>query len=296
MTRMKAWVDRKAHWALLAPFLLLFALFILLPVLAAVGLSFTYFNSIEAPTWAGLQNYLSLLKDPVFMQKILPNTIQFAVIVGPGGFLLSFIMAWLLAQLTRGPRTVLAVILYSPSMIGGVTMAVVWRVIFSSDQAGYLNSLLLSLGAINEPVNWLQSEALLMPIMILVSLWSSMGVGFLAMLSGIINGDREVYEAAYIDGVSNRFQEIVYITIPTMKPQMLFGAVMAIVNTFKTSDIGVQLPGSNPTPQYAGSLIVNHIQDYGLIRHEMGYAAALSVVLLLLIFFSSQVANKLFSE
>ncbi len=294
---MKTWLDKKAHWLLLAPFLILFAIFILLPVLAAVGLSFTYFNTVQPPSFAGLQNYISLMtKDPIFLQKVLPNTFKFAVIVGPGGFILSFFMAWLLAQLTRGPRTVLAVILYSPSMIGGVTMSVVWKVIFSSDQAGYLNSMLLSLGAINEPIKWLQSEKFLMPIMILVSLWSSMGVGFLAMLSGVINGDREIYEAAYIDGVSNRFQEIMYITIPTMKPQMLFGAVMAIVNAFKTSDIGVQLSGSNPTPQYAGSLIVNHIQDYGFIRNEMGYAAALSVVLLLLIFFSSQVAKKLFSD
>ena len=288
---MKTWLDKKAHWLLLAPFLILFAIFILLPVLAAVGLSFTYFNTVQTPTWAGIQNYISLMtKDPIFMQKILPNTIKFAVIVGPGGFILSFFM------LTRGPRTVLAVILYSPSMIGGVTMSVVWKVIFSSDQAGYLNSMLLSLGVINEPIKWLQSVQFLMPIMILVSLWSSMGVGFLAMLSGVINGDREIYEAAYIDGVSNRFQEIMYITIPTMKPQMLFGATMAIVNAFKTSDIGVQLSGSNPTPQYAGSLIVNHIQDYGFIRNEMGYAAALSVVLLLLIFFSSRVAKKLFSD
>ena len=290
---MKTWLDKKAHWLLLAPFLILFAIFILLPVLAAVGLSFTYFNTVQTPSFAGLQNYISLMtKDPIFLQKVLPNTFKFAVIVGPGGFILSFFMAWLLAQLTRGPRTVLAVILYSPSMIGGVTMSVVWKVIFSSDQAGYLNSMLLSLGAINEPIKWLQSEKFLMPIMILVSLWSSMGVGFLAMLSGVINGDREIYEAAYIDGVSNRFQEIMYITIPTMKPQMLFGAVMAIVNTFQSAGVGVALSGANPTPGYAGQLIVTHIDDYGFIRYEMGYAAAVSVVLLVGIYLLTKGANK----
>ena len=123
-----------------------------------------------------------------------------------------------------------------------------------------------------------------------------MGVGFLAMLAGILNVDKELYEAAYLDGVKNRFQEVIHITIPSMKPQMLFGAVMAIVTAFSTGAIGVQLSGSNPTPNYAGSLIVNHIEDFGFIRYDMGYAAALSVALLLLIYFFSKIAYKLFGE
>lgn len=133
---------------------------------------------------------------------------------------------------------------------------------------------------ISEPIVWLQSDKYLLPIMIIVTLWSSMGVGFLAILSGILNVNEELYEAAYIDGIRNRFQEIIYITIPAAKPQMLFGAVMAIVNTFQSSGVGVALSGSNPTPNYAGQLIVTHIEDFGFIRYEMGYAAAISVVLL----------------
>lgn len=123
-----------------------------------------------------------------------------------------------------------------------------------------------------------------------------MGVGFLAMLAGVLNVDETLYEAGAIDGIRNRFQELIYITIPSMKPQMLFGAVMAIVNTFATGIIGVQLTGSNPTPNYAGQLIVNHIEDYGFIRFEMGYAAALSVVLLLIIYVFAHISKKLFSE
>lgn len=175
-------------------------------------------------------------------------------------------------------------------------MAVVWTIIFSGDEAGYLNSMLIRLGLISEPVQWLQSPELLMPIMIIVTLWGSMGVGFLAILSGILNIDPEIYEAGYIDGIKNRFQEIIYITIPSIKPQMLFGAVMSIVNTFQSGAIGVQLAGANPTPQYAGQLIVNHIEDFGFIRYEMGYAAAVSVVLLLFVYFSSKVVQKLFVE
>jgi multiple sugar transport system permease protein len=154
----------------------------------------------------------------------------------------------------------------------------------------------MELGLIIEPIVFLQSSDYLFTIMVIVTLWGSMGVGFLAMLAGILNVDQELYEAAYIDGMKSRFQEIIYITIPSMKPQMLFGAVMTIVGTFSAGAIGVQLSGSNPTPNYAGSLIVNHIEDYGFIRYDMGYAAALSLVLLLIMYFFSQLAWKLFGE
>lgn len=284
-------------YLILAPYMLLFLAFIAVPVGMAVGLSFTDFDSVNLPSFTGMANYISLFtRDSVFMQKVLPNTIKFSLIVGPGGYALSFILAWMLAQIPAKPRNVFALILYSPSMTAGVAMSVIWTVLFSGDQSGYLNSLLLNLGVIREPIQWLQSGEYLMPVMILVSLWGSMGVGFLAMLAGILDINTELYEAGYIDGISNRFQEIIYITIPSMKPQLLFGAVMAVVNTFQTGAIGVQLSGSNPTPQYSGQLILNHIEDYGFLRYEMGYAAAVSVVLLLLMWMTSRVVFHLLGE
>jgi multiple sugar transport system permease protein len=167
-------------------------------------------------------------------------------------------------------------------------------VIFSGDRTGYLNSLLLRLNLIQSPITWLQNEQSLMPIMIIVALWSSMGIGFLSILSGMMNVNKELYEAARLDGVKNRVQEALYVTIPSIRPQLLFGAVMAIVGTFNSGAIGVQLTGSNPTPQYAGQLIVNHIDYYGFTKWEMGYAAAVSVVLLLIILLFSKLAYKLF--
>ena len=279
------------------PYYLLFFIFIVVPVLGAIYLSFTYFNSIEAPRFIGLKNYIDLFtKDEAFMQDVLPNTIKFVLIVGPVGYFLSFLLAWTLAQVPHKPRTILAIILYSPSMTMGVAMSVIWTVLFSGDSTGYLNSILYDWGLIQEPIQWLQQPQYLMTIMIIVSLWGSMGVGFLAMLAGVLNIDQELYEAAYIDGLKNKFQEIFYITIPAMKPQMLFGAVMAVVNTFQAGLIGFQLTGSNPTPENAGQLIVNHIDDYGYIRYEMGYAAAVSVVLLIIIYLISKFAWRLFGE
>lgn len=288
--------NRNAY-AFLAPYLILFAVFIIVPMLMAIALSFTNFNTIQFPSFVGFLNYINLFtRDEIFMQYVLPNTILFALIVGPGGYILSFILAWAIAQLSKVPRTIFALIFYSPSMTSGVAMTVLWRIIFSGDQTGYLNSWLMNLGIINEPIIWLIDSKFLLPIVILVALWSSMGVGFLAMLAGILNADETLYEAAAIDGVKNRFQEVWYITIPTMKPQMLFGAVMSIVGTFQGGLIGVQLSGSNPTPNYAAQLIVNHIEDYGFIRYEMGYAAAVSVVLLCIVWTFSTLSKKLFQE
>ena len=287
----------RAAYAFIAPYVLLFSLFIVIPVAIAIGLSFTNFNTIQMPSFVGFMNYVNLLtRDAIFMQYVLPNTILFAVIVGPGGYVLSFFLAWCLSQISKGPRTVLALLLYSPSMTSGVAMTVVWRILFSGDERGYLNALLLNLGWISEPIAFLQSSEYLMPVMIVVALWSSMGVGFLAMLAGMMNIDESMYEAGSIDGIRNRLQEVFYITIPLMKPQMLFGMVMAVVNTFQVGYIGVSLSGANPTPQYAGQLIVNLIEDYGFIRYEMGYASAASVVLLILIYVITQQSGKMFKE
>ena len=281
----------------LAPYYVMFAVFIVVPVIIAILLSITDFNTIQFPGFVGLDNYLNIfLQDSVFMKHVLPNTIIFAVIVGPGGYLISFCMAWLLSQLHKSMRTVLALVLYSPSLITGTAMTVLWRVLFSGDQLGYINNFLIRSGFINEPILFLQSDKYLLTIIIIVGLWSCMGVGFLTMLAGILNVDKSLYEAGVIDGVRNRWQEVFYITIPSMKPQMLFGAVMSIVSAFQQGAIGVQLSGMNPTPYYAGQLIVNHAEDYGFIRYEMGYASAVSVVLLIIIYLFSKAAHAVFQE
>ena len=277
---------------LLLPYGLLFFTFILLPIIIAIGLSFTYFDVINTPKFAGMTNYVTLLTgDEVFMKYVLPNTVLYAIVVGVGGYVMSFIMAWILAQVTPRARTLYALAMYTPSMAGQIMIQYIWKTIFSGDQNGLANAWLQKLGFINQPIQWLISS-----IMIFISLWSSMGIGFLSMISGIMNIDQELYEAAYVDGIKNRAQEIIYITIPSMKPQMLFGAVMSIVNAFNMGWIGVQLAGANPTPGYSGQLIANHIDDYAFVRYEMGYAAAVSVALLCLVWVCSKVANTLFTE
>lgn len=292
---MRSHSNKKGYWFMF-PYAALFVIFILAPVIMAVILSFTNFNAIQFPSFVGFLNYINLITaDDTFMQYVLPNTVKYALIVGVGGYVLSFLLAWALANMTKVPRTIFALVLYSPSMTTGVAMTVLWKIMFTGDQTGYINSWLMDIGAITEPIIWLTNTTYLLPIVIIIGLWSSMGVGFLAILAGLLNVDESLYEAAAIDGVKNRFQEMIYITIPSMKPQMLFAAVMQIVGAFQNGQISTLLAG-NPTPGYAAQLIVNHIEDYGFIRYEMGYAAAVSVVLLLIVQVFSSVATKLFGE
>lgn len=291
----KSQFNKNGYW-FLGPYALLFATFILAPVIMAVILSFTNFDTIQFPKFVGFLNYINLItSDEIFMQYVLPNTVKYALIVGVGGYVLSFLLAWALANMTKWPRTIFALILYSPSMTAGVAMTVLWKIMFTGDQTGYINSWLMEIGIINEPIIWLVNANYLLPIVIIIGLWSSMGVGFLSILAGLLNVDESLYEAAAIDGVKNRFQEMIYVTIPSMKPQMLFAAVMQIVNAFQNGSVSTMLAG-NPTPGYAAQLIVNHIEDYGFIRYEMGYAAAVSVALLLIVQIFSKVSTRLFGE
>lgn len=284
-----------SSYLFIGPYAIIFFTFVILLIAISIFLSFTYYDTVNPPQFIGLRNYINLFtQDVEFMQYALPNTIKYAIIIGPVGYILSFLLAWILAQLPKRLRNVLAIIIYSPSLTSGVLMSVVWRVIFSGDSRGYLNYLLLNWGLINEPVQFLQSPSWIFGIMVFVGLWGSMGIGFLAMLSGILNNDKEVYEAAYVDGIKNRFQEIIYITIPTMKPQMLFGAIMAMVGTFNASGVATALSGAYPSPQYAGWLIVDHMNDFAFTKFEMGYASALSVVLLLIVLIFNRVCYKLF--
>ncbi|MFC0396139.1 carbohydrate ABC transporter permease [Paenibacillus mendelii] len=288
------WKHRLSY-LFIAPFFAAFTIFIVIPIAAGVMLSFTYFNAIEFPTWVGWLNFQNLFsQDIIFLQHVLPNSFKFALFVGPLGYVCAFMLAWLIAQLPSALRMWYALAMYAPSLTGGIAIAVVWQVAFTGDRTGYINSFLLKLGLIEKPILFLADKDYLMNIMILVSIWGSMGIGFLALLAGILNVDKQLYEAGKIDGISSRLQEIWYITVPSMKPQMLFAAVISIVSTLKSGGVGTAMAG-NPTPDYAGQLMVSHIDDYGFIRFELGYASAISIVLLVIMLLLNKLLHALFT-
>ena len=284
------------HWmgyAFLAPFVILFTIFIVAPVVTAIGLSFTNYNMMQTPKFVGLNNYkLLFLDDEVFMIG-LSNTMKFAILTGPIGYLLSFFAAWVINQLKF--KRAFALAFYAPSICSGIAMSTVWMVIFSNDRMGYLNNILLNMGLIDEPILWNTDPNYIMGVVMFISLWMSMGTGFLVFLAGLQNVSRSYYEAAAIDGVKNKFQELFYVTLPMMKPQLLFGAINAITGAFGVFDIAVSVAGM-PSPNYAAHTIVSHLYDYAFIRFQMGYASAVAVVLFVITFVLGKIVMRALSS
>jgi multiple sugar transport system permease protein len=275
------WQRYGSSYLFMAPFLAFFVVFVIAPVVTAMALSFTYFNVLEAPRFIGWSNYkLLFLEDDVFVIAI-ANTLKFAVITGPIGFFLSFMFAWLINPLKL--KTPLALCFYAPSITGAVAMGVVWKIVFSGDRYGYLNNWLLGIGAIDEPYMFLAEQAAIMPVIMFVALWMSMGTGFLVFLAGLQTVPTDLYEAGKMDGIKNPLQEVWYITLPMIKPQLLFGSVMAVVSGFSVFEVATSLAGL-PSPLYAGHTIVAHMYDFAFIRFEMGYATTVAVFLFALTF------------
>jgi len=275
------WADLKRErvsYFFVLPFLVLFVFFIVVPVIVSIYLSFTYYNILEPPRFIGASNYrLLFVDDDIFLQAI-GTTLKFAVITGPVGYILSFLLAWLISQIPHKYRFFYTLCFYTPSITSAVAMAVVWQYLFAGDSKGLLNYFLMQIGVLDEPYLFLQNVNSIVPVIIVVSLWMSMGIGFLAFLAGLQNVPKDLYEAGAIDGVKYRWQELIYITIPAVKPQLLFGAVMQVVFSLQVFDVSVQLVGL-PSPLYAGHTILTHLYDYAFIKFEMGYASAIAVVL-----------------
>ena len=274
----------KACYAMLLPFMSLFIIFTVVPVVMSLPMGFTNFNMIETPKFVGLSNFYTLfLNDDVFLIAV-RNTLIFAIFTGPFSYILSFIIAWLINEMNAFLKTFFTFVFYAPSMTTSVY--VTWQLILSGDSYGYLNAVLIDLGILNEPAQWLTDTNYILTVVIIVQLWMSMGAGFLAIRAGFQNIDKSMYAGA-IEGIKNRWQELFYITIPSMGPQLLFAAVIQISASFTVGVVGQNLVGL-PSTDYAAHTIMNHATDYGNIRYEMGYASAICFVL----FAAMLLANK----
>lgn len=286
----------KSSYLLLAPYFTLFTLFTVVPVIASITLGFTYFNMLNFPKFIGLSNYISIfLNDEIFLIAI-KNTIIFAFVTGPISYFLCFLLAWFINDLPRFLRTTITLVFYAPSLSGNLFM--IWQFIFSDDQYGMVNSILMTLGGIGiiqDPIKWFTDAKYIMITLVIVQLWLSLGAGFLALGAGFKTVDRTIFEAGVMDGVKNRFQELIYITIPSMKRQMLFAAVMQISASFAVGNISIQLAGF-PSTNYAGHTIMTHIHDFGAVRYDMGYACAVSTILLIIMLLTNKLITTVLME
>lgn len=291
--RQQLWFDIKQSrhlYVLMAPFAILFFTFTIIPVFMSIGISFTNYNMLQTPKFIGLTNYIKLLlEDDVFIIAI-KNTLILAVVTGPVSYLLAFVFAWLINELPKYLRAFMTLVFYAPSISGNAYL--MWLIIFSGDAHGYLNGFLLKYGFISQPMQWLQNPDTILPVIIIVQLWLGLGVSFLAFSAGLKNVDKTLYEAAAIDGVRNRWQELWHITLPSMKPQLLFGAVMQITTSLSIAEVSMQLVGF-PSIQYAGHTIVTHLIDYGTVRFDLGYASAIATILFLLMIGTNLLVRKI---
>ena len=279
--------DRVAYF-LSAPFFILFFIFTVLPVIISFYYSFTYYNMLQKPVFMGIDNYVKLLFYDDIFKTSLKNTMVFAIITAPIGYLLSLMVAWFINELSGKVRSIFVLLFYAPSISGNVYL--VWKLLFSSDSYGYVNALLLDIGIISTPIQWFADVQYILPLLIIVQIWMSLGTGFLSFVAGLKGVDHALMEAGAIDGIRNRWQELWYITLPSIKPQMIFGAVLSITGAFAVSEISVNLAG-NPSVQYAGHFIANHMSDYGNVRYEMGYASAIATVLFIITISCNKLIN-----
>ncbi len=283
----------KVGYFMIIPFMVLFFIFTIIPVAASLLVGFTDYNMLEVPNWVGLDNYITLFLDDDLFITALKNTVIFAVLTGPTSFILSFVVAWFINELSPRTRSIVTLIFYAPSISGGAFT--IFQYIFASDSYGLVNGWLLKFGFIDSPILFFTDVNYIVPLCVAISLWMSLGTSFLSFVAGLQGIDRAQFEAAAVDGITNRWQELWYVTLPNMKPQLMFGSVMAITGSFGYGAMVTALAG-NPSTDYVAYTISHHIEEYGGARMEIGYSSAISFVLFLIMISANMFVAKLLSK
>ena len=283
----------KAAYFMVAPFMIIFTCFTILPVVLSAVLSLTNFNLLQIPDFVGADNYIRLFLDDDIFIIACQNTLIFAAIVGPVSYIMSFLVAWFINELSPKIRAVVTLIFYAPSISGNAYL--IWKTLFSSDRYGWANAMLLEMGMIDTEIAFFEDADYVMPLCIIVALWTSLGTSFLAFIAGLQGIDKAQFEAGAVDGVRNRWQELYYITLPNMKDQLMFGAIMSITGSFGFGAVVDALCGF-PSVDYAAHTIVHHLNDYGGSRFETGYASAIAVILFVIMVGANAVVKKVISK
>lgn len=282
-------------WIFMAPFVLSLLIFGIIPVIFSVVMSLFSYNLYEMPVFIGLQNFRSLFLEDAEFGIALKNTLVYAFTVTPITFFISFTLAWSLNSMRPGLRNLMVVLFYIPQMTGGAASGMIWLYLFSGDRYGLLNHFLTSMGWITSPIQWTTNTDILFYVVIFVGVMMGSGMSFLTFVAGFQALPADMYEAGRIDGLRNKFQELIYLTLPQMKPQLLFSAVTASVGAFAIADIPATVAGF-PSPGYAAHTIALHMRDYGFVRFEVGYSSAVSVVLFALTFTTGYILRKILTE
>ena len=276
MSRM-AREETRSAWLFLAPSLLLFAVFVVLPVVAAFGISFTSWDLFTPAHFAGLANYRQLLFEDKLFHKVLGNTAVYVVGTVPVQMILALGVALLLNRGVWG-QNALRVIYFLPVVSSTVAVALIWSWIFNSN-FGVLNALLSALGVQDLP-GWLNSSKWALPALIIVAIWQGLGYSMVLFLAGLQGIGREAYEAGELDGAVG-WKKHWYITLPLLSPTTFFVAIVSLIGSFQVFDLAFVMTQGGPAN--ATNTIVYYIYQNAFQFYRMGYASAAAMILFAII-------------
>jgi putative chitobiose transport system permease protein len=259
----------------LAPALALVATFVIYPIAAVAFYSFTDFDIITAPEWVGTDNYRRLIADPTFW-KALTNSAVY-LIVTPTIIVLSIMLAIVVNRRLRG-ISLFRALYFVPAVSGSIAIGISWRWIF--ERNGLLNSALISMGLLSEPVQWLTDPDYVLPIAMLLTVWAGVGYYAVIFLAGLQNIPDELYDAARIDGC-NRFQKHWHVSLPGLRPQIVFVAVISSLAALKVFDEIYVLTNHTGGVLESGTTIVFYLWRQAFVLSNAGYASAIAIALLL---------------
>ena len=279
----------------MAPFVLSLFVFGVIPVGYSIIMSLFSYNLYEPATFVGLNNFKALFLEDNEFALAIKNTVMYAFIVTPITFIVNFLLAAVLNSLSKGIRNIMVILFYIPQTAAGAAMSLVWLYLFSGDSYGLINHFLMTMGWITSPVQWTTDTNILFYVVMFIGVMMGAGMSFLTFVAGFQALPADMYEAGRIDGIRNKFQELIYLTIPQMKPQLLFSALTSAVAAFAVADIPAAVAGF-PSPDYAAHTIALHMRDYGFVRFEVGYSSAISVVLFAMTFATGYILRKLLTE
>lgn len=267
------------------PAVLLISVFVFLPIIASLFLSFTQYNVLQPPKWVGLNNYYRLIfEDPLFWIAV-RNTVLYVAGTVPVCVMISLLLAvWVDSVKIRFMKYLFRTVYFLPTITAIVAISVVWKWLYAGGTYGLINFVLMKLGI--PPVDWLTNPHTTLPAIMVMSIWGGVGYNFIIFLAGLQGIPRTIYEAAEIDGASG-FRNFWHITLPLLRPAIVFVVLMSVIGSFQVFDqVYILTQGT----EYVGGVlhsaltIVTYLYERGFERFEMGYASAIAYMLFFLVF------------
>ncbi|OGW84808.1 MAG: hypothetical protein A2987_02520 [Omnitrophica bacterium RIFCSPLOWO2_01_FULL_45_10] len=275
--------EHKWSYFFIAPAVLLFVVFIVGPLIASFYWSFTEYNGIHPPKWVGLANYKTIFFDDPRFWKAIKNTVIYTLGVIPPGVVLSLLLAIAVDQQIKF-KNFFRIIYFIPSVTSVIALSVIWKWLFAGEKYGLINYFLLSLGL--KPIDWLMSPVWTLPAIMIMSIWAGIGYNMILFLAGLQTIPSTVYEAADIDG-ANVLEKFWHITLPLLKPTMVFVVIMGFIASFQVFErIYIMTESEFGIGGVLDSALtlVAYLYDMGFRKFQMGYASALGYVVFIVIF------------